>query len=88
MTEAETTKEGDHLLQEDPLCAVYERQPSSQRRCEERGERHISCALPFVFYEVLLKLEVLEIREKSDKIQNLSTRTLELLEVEGSKSGR
>ena len=88
MAKVKTTKKGDHMLHEGLLRATYECQPSLQWRRGRRDERCVSCALLFTDGKVVLKLEVLEVREKADEIQDFSTRTFGLFEREESKSGR
>ena len=88
MTKAKAIKKGDHLLHEDSLLAIYKRQPPSQRRSGEGDKCCIGCVLPSTYGEVVQKFEILEVREESDKIQDLSTRALGFLKGEESKSGR
>ena len=83
----ETIKNRDHLLHQNILVATYQCQPSSQWRCGEGDERCVSYVPPFIFGEVVLKLEILEVSEEPDEIQDLSTRAVGLLKGEESKSG-
>ena len=71
---------GDHVPHKDFLREKHERQPSPQRGCGEWNERCVSCALLFILEMAVVELEVLEVREETDEIQDLSARALGLFE--------
>jgi hypothetical protein len=87
VAEVKAAKKGDHMLHEGAFRATNECQPSLQRGCGGWDERCVSCALLFTDGKVVLKLEVLEVREKTDEIQELSTRAFGLFKGKELKSG-
>jgi len=85
VTEAKSTKKADHVLHKTLPRETCECQPSLQRWYGDGDERCISCALLFVLGDGVVELEILEVREETDEIQDLSTRAPGLFEGKKSK---
>ena len=85
MTKSKPPKKDDHVLHEVLLRETHEPQPPSQWGYVEWDKRRISCILWHVHRLVVLKLKVLEVREKSDEIQDLSVSAVWIFESEESK---
>jgi len=86
--EMKSTKKENHVLHKVLPRETRQCQSSLQWRYGEGYERCVSCTLPFIPGEGVVKLEVLEVREEADEIQDLSTGAGWLSEGEESKRWR
>jgi len=87
-TKSESPKIGDHIPYEALPCKARERQSSPQWGDGERDERCVGRTPLSICGETIVELEVLEVREESDEIQDLSARACGLSEGEESKGWR
>jgi len=88
IAKTKSAKEGNHVLHKILPRETREDQPPSQWGCREGEERWVSCTLPFILGERIMKLEVLEVWKEADEIQDLLTRATWLPEGEESKRWR
>ena len=89
MTKVESSKKGDYVLHQILLSKMCECQPSSQWGNGGRDECCIAHVLLFLFFFTeVAEFEVLEVWEKPDEIQDLSTRAPGLIESKKSKHWR
>ena len=86
MTKAKSSKKGDHIFHQVLHREAYEYQPPTQRGCGEGNEGRIIRSLSLNPWEAVMKLEILEIREESNEVQDLSGGAVWLLEGKESES--
>jgi len=85
VTKPKPSKKGNNVLDEVHPRETRERQPSSQWGYGQGDECCVYCALLFVREADVVKLEILEVREESDEVQDLSARAPGISEGEESK---
>ena len=87
-TVTKSAEDNDRVLRKLLPCEIRERQPSSQRGHGEGNECCIICAVLHLLQGDAVEFEVLEVREESNEIRGLPTRTFGFSEGKESKRWR
>ena len=85
VTKMKSAKKNDHVLHKSRPCEASKDQSPMQWWYREWNEFPIGCVLPFFYGVFVEELEILKVREESNKVQDLPTRTFRLLESEETK---